>query len=191
MNAPLTALAEPQPARFTVDEFLLMDEAGVFAGHSRTELIDGEIYYINAQYRPHARIKAQLYDALRDGLKAIGSPLTALIEVTVSIPTNGAPQPDIVVTSEPDGAGPVPINSVTLVIEISDSSLPFDLGKKRQTYAKAGVPEYLVVDVEGRIIYCHANPGADGYPEPRKVRFGEGAQASTIEGLTVRTDGLN
>ena len=191
MNASLTVLSSPQPARFTVDEFLRMDMAGVFEGHGRTELIDGEIYVMNAQYRPHARIKAQFYDALRDGLRAIGSPFTAMIEVTVSIPTNGAPQPHIVATSEPDGEGPVPASSVALLVEISDSTLHFDLGKKAQIYAKAGIAEYWVVDIEGRRILCHARPGVDGYPEPVEVLFGDIVASTTIADLQVRTDGLN
>ncbi len=146
MNAPIHALADPQPARFTVQECLRMDEAGVFEGHGRAELIDGKIFYINAQYRSHARIKAQVYDALRAGLRATDTRLTALIEVTVSIPANGAPQPDIVVTSEADGEGPVPMRSVALVVEISDLTLHFDLGKKSRTYADAGLPEYWGVE---------------------------------------------
>jgi Uma2 family endonuclease len=191
MNAPAFASADPVPARFTVDEFLRMDQAGVFEGHGRTELIDGEIYFMNAQYRPHARIKAQFYDALRDGLRAIGSPLTALMEVTVSIPSGGAPQPDIVVTSEADGEGPVPAVSVVLLVEISDSTLGFDLGTKSRTYARAGLAEYWVVDIEHRCVHCHNSPGAEGYPEPVVVPFGVAVKAASLDGLVVRTDELN
>lgn len=190
MNAPILALAEPQPARFTVDEFLRMDEAGVFQGHGRTELIDGEIFYMNAQYRPHARIKAQVYDDLRAGLGAISSPLTALIEVTVTIPTNGAPQPDIVVTSEPGGEGPVPMRAVALVVEISDSTLQFDLGKKSRTYADAGLPEYWVIDLEGKRILIHTNPRNGRYPAPDEIEFGGVVRARTIAGLAVETNAL-
>jgi Uma2 family endonuclease len=35
-----------------------------------------------------------------------------------------------------------------VVIEVADSSLPFDLDRKYRLYADAGVPNYWVVDVQ-------------------------------------------
>jgi Uma2 family endonuclease len=189
MNAPLVSLEGPRPARFTVDEYFELDATGVFEKHGRTELIQGEIYVMSAQHRRHARIKAQMAREIERALE--GTKWSVLTEVTVRMNPDDAPEPDIVVTSEPEGDGPVPLASVGLIVEISDSSLSHDLGAKRQSYARAGVPEYWAVDPERRVIYCHANASAGAYPEPHSVRFGENVQAATIKELTVKTDGLN
>lgn len=189
MNARTVMLDGPRPARFTVDEYFELDATGIFERHGRTELIQGEIYVMSAQHRRHSRIKGQLAREIERAIE--GTKWSVLIEVTVRMAPDDAPDPDIVVTSEPDGDGPVPLASVGLIVEISNSSLAFDLGAKAQSYARAGVLEYWVVDPQGRRVYCHATPGADGYPEPVKVPFGDNLVAATLGGLVVRTDGLN
>lgn len=39
----------------TVDDFLILDEAGALEKLGRVELIDGEIYVLSPLFRPHAR----------------------------------------------------------------------------------------------------------------------------------------
>ena len=58
-QVPLTT--SPLPYRLTVEGFFRLDEAGAFAGYGKTELIRGEVFYRNAQHRPHARAKIPLY----------------------------------------------------------------------------------------------------------------------------------
>jgi Uma2 family endonuclease len=50
-----------------------------------------------------------------------------------------------------------------LLIEVSDSSLTFDQGVKRRIYARYGVSEYWVVDVDGRRIVTYREPMGQGY----------------------------
>jgi len=59
----------------------------------------------------------------------------------------------------PDVRGP----DLALVIEVSDSTLRNDLGKKAQLYAAHGVRDYWVVDVTGERLHRHSEPGPDGY----------------------------
>jgi Uma2 family endonuclease len=53
--------------------------------------------------------------------------------------------------------------ALLLLIEVADSSLPFDLSIKALLYARAGVRDYWVVDVQGRRIHVHRAPTASGY----------------------------
>ena len=78
------------------------------------------------------------------------------------------------------------------MIEVSDSTLDIDLGRKADLYANAGVPEYWVVDVNENRVLMHANPRGDGsgYDGQLDVPFGERLFAVTIEGLMVETGGL-
>ena len=175
-------------ARLHVNDFLLLDRSGAFAGGKRTELIGGDIYYMNAQYRPHARVKAKLYDELRDWVRSSSSALTVMTETTVAMPPHNAPEPDLILTSEPDGDGPIPVASVALLIEVSDTTLESDLGIKAMTYAAQGIPEYWVADVNGRVIHQMWGAGGGGYLERRVVAFGDSVAAETVEGLMVDRD---
>ena len=176
--------------RLRVEDYLLLDNAGTFAAYAKTELLDGEIFYMNAQHRPHARIKSRLYEALREALRAIASPGEPLIEASIAMPDHSVPEPDIVVTDDPEGDGLVPLSSVRLVVEVADTSLAQDLGLKAALYAREGIPEYWVVDVNGRVIHQLWAPVGDTFGGRREHAFGARIEAETIVGLSVATQAL-
>ncbi|WP_419828210.1 Uma2 family endonuclease [Sphingomonas sp.] len=180
----------PLPLRLRVEDYILLDNAGAFQGYARTELLGGEIVYMNAQHRPHWRTKMAVYDALRDAIRAAGLTLTPFTEGSVAIPPADMPEPDVAVTSEPDGDGYVPVASVVLVVEVSDASLTFDLGRKRARYALAGVPEYWVADINARVVHQFWVPTGETYSERRLVPFGEPVEAATIARLSIPTTRL-
>ena len=97
------------------------------------------------------------------------------------------PQPDIVVSSEPSGEGPVPGATVALVTEVSDSTLEHDLGRKLRMYAAAGVPEYWVIDLQGRKIIRMWQPSGEGYTRTGEDGLGARLKSATIAGLAVDT----
>jgi Uma2 family endonuclease len=73
------------------------------------------------------------------------------------------------------------------VIEVADTSLRNDLGRKRKVYAQEGVPEYWVIDVRDRVIYQMADPKGTGFATQRRVPLGEVITALTIPALTIST----
>ena len=179
----------PGKYRLRLDDYERLSDAGVFSGH-RTELIEGDVIVMSPQYRPHGMVKMRLYDALRDRLREAGSPLRPVIEFSVALSDDSMPDPDIMLTTEPDGPKAVPLASVALVIEVADSTLADDLGSKQRLYARAGVPEYWVADVNGRVIHQMWAPAGEAYAERREVAFGERMVAATVDGLAVETAGL-
>jgi Uma2 family endonuclease len=83
------------------------------------------------------------------------------------------PVPDLIVLKRHFStfdSNPQP-EDLQLVVEISDSSLPFDLGVKAGLYARAGIAEYWVMDVAGRQLFAHRSP-VDGAYTPVAV-YGE------------------
>jgi Uma2 family endonuclease len=193
MNQPAQASATAsKPFRFTVDQFLALCAQGLFDNYAKSELIDGEIVVMNAQHSRHSRVKSRVAIRLGNALEALGSPLEPQIEASVRLSDGALPEPDIVLTSY-RGAGVVPVDTVALLIEVSDSTLEADLGRKADLYAKAGVPEYWVVDLNENRILLHANPREDGsgYDGQLDVPFGESIHAATVAGLTVETVGLD
>lgn len=177
--------------RLRVDDFVLLGAAGALTGATKTELLDGDLVCMNAQFRRHAYAKNELTFRLRIALRNIASNLAALSEVSVVMSSYDMPEPDIVLTGEPLGDGPIPVESVALLIEVADSTLEQDLGRKALLYAASGVPEYWVVDLAGRVIARHWRPAPDGYQASDVVAFGDPLLAITISGLEVETAAID
>ena len=175
----------PLPVKLRIEDYLLLDRSGAFDSYAKTELIEGQIFYMNAQHRPHARIKSLLFLAVSNALRVSQSPLEALVEASILVPDHGVPEPDIVLTSEPEGEGLVPLSSVALVIEVADTTLDTDLGRKAALYARHGIPEYWVADVEAKVIHQLWAPEGEAYAQRHEVAFGERIEAVTVAGLVV------
>lgn len=180
----------PLPVRLRAADYMLLDETGAFQPYGKTELLDGEIVYMNAQHRPHGRVKMALYRALSEGLRAIGSAYSVAVEVSIALSEHDAPEPDLTLTSEPDGDGFIPARSVGLIVEIADATLRSDMTRKAVIYARAGIPEYWVADVNGRVIHQMWHPLAGAYADRRTISFGDRLDSATISGLVVQTTEL-
>lgn len=177
-----------QKALLTTQEFYLLCESGTFRECAKAELLDGEIYTMNAQHRPHVMAKMDLYDAIRDRLNDTGSTLRAVLEATVELDASNAPEPDIILTSEPYGEGAMPVSSVALIVEISDTTLKMDMGQKQAIYARAAIAEYWVVDLEGKTLHQMWSVKDDVYRKKRELPFGAKVISETVEQLAVTLD---
>ena len=184
------ALTVPRPVRLTVDDFLLLDRSGAFQAYRKTELIEGVIVALNPQHRPHGYAKDELAYRLRRALEAMGSKLYVATEWSVAMPPETMPEPDITLSDEPHGEGPIPLRSVALIVEIADTTAAFDLGQKARAYAANDVPEYWVVDLAGRKLHRLTKPQAGGYADRAVIGLGERIEAATIAGLAIETSGL-
>lgn len=179
--------SSPVPLRFGVADFMRLANEGMFEDYAKTELIEGEIFVVNALYRPHAWALRQLVRAFDAALAGRDDGLTALHECSVELLPNSMPEPDVTLTTEPRGDGPIPLASVKLVIEISDTTLASDLGRKVALYATHAVPEYWVVDLEGRVVHQMWEPMDKSYGKLRKVGFGQKILATTLTGVSFET----
>lgn len=173
-----------------VEDFVMLHESGAFADHGKTELIEGEILKMNAQFVRHAFAKSLLHLAIDRALRAIASPLVTMVEASVAMPPFDMPEPDIVVTALPSRGGPLSINGVALIVEVADTTQRYDLGRKAFVYARNRVPEYWVANLGDNVIVRHWNPGVAGYDATDQVAFGSPVASLTIDGLTIATDDL-
>ena len=179
------ALNIVRPLPLTVDDFFLLDRSGAFEGYGKTELINGEIYFMNAQHRPHIMAKMDLFLALHDCLEKIDSEYRSVTEGTINAGEHNAPEPGIILTSEAYGEGPIPVSSVGMIVEISDTTLQYDKTTKQGVYASAGVPEYWIYDLKAQIIHQMWSPEGTGYIRSRQIPAGDIIVAETISGLTI------
>lgn len=189
MNAHAPSLTTPHRAWLRIEDFLLIDRSGAFADYAKTELIDGEILCMNSQFQRHSYIKSQLAFRLSNVLATQMPTMVVLVEVAVAMPPHDMPEPDIVVIHGPIGTGPVEHPVVALIVEVADTTLAIDLGRKAMLYARQGVPEYWVFDVDGRRIVRHWQPVDSAYARRDEIFFGNPITAATFD-LTVDTDGL-
>ncbi|GAA4214327.1 Uma2 family endonuclease [Sphingomonas endophytica] len=179
----------PGKYRLTVDDYLRLHDAAAF-GDARTELLEGDVFLMSPMHRRHGRAVTGLLIAIDAALRSAKLSAKVLGGVSVAMPPHNVPEPDLLITSDPDGDGLVPLASVLLIAEVSDSTLASDLSFKHALYAAAGVPEYWVVDVRNAVIHQMWRPVDEEYAERRVVGFGEPLTAATLSNLTVRTTGL-
>ena len=179
----------PGKYKLRVEDYELLAEAGAF-GDQRTELIDGEVIVMPPQFRPHGMVKLELYDEWLLQLRAVGSPLRPVLEVSLDLSETSMPDPDITLTSEPRGPKAIPLHSVKLIVEVSDTTLADDMGKKLRLYAAAGIAEYWVADVNARLIHQLWEPGEGGYGQSVAIAFGTPISPATIADLTIKTNQL-
>lgn len=172
-----------------VSDFEVLADSGAFVEFGKTELLDGEIYVMNSQWSRHARAKSRLYLLLGNQLAAIGSELEALVEVAVRVADDSMPEPDITLTRW-RGDRAVPADTVALLVEVSDTTLDIDLGRKVRLYAAARIPEYWVVDVNEGVVLAHTSPNGAVFAKQASIPFGARLTSATIAGLTIDTTRL-
>lgn len=176
----------PVRHKLTVEDFLILDEAGAFENVGRVELIDGEIFVMAPLHRPHAKTLIQLSYVVLEAVEALGTDLDALSPISSHLDANSLPEADIIIAERSEENFVTPA-TVRLLIEVSDSSLRHDLGPKAALYARTGIPEYWVADVRGRrIIRMHDAVGG-AYQGRSEHPFGESIASLTIPGLTIDT----
>ena len=179
-RAPTT----PRRARLSVEQYYAICEAGVLSDHERTELINGEIFIMNAVYRAHARVRGEIEFALRQAL-AGRSDIEVLGEVTAELSPDTAPMPDISISKRVSGDKGIPDGALLLAIEVADTTERRDLGTKRKLYARHGVPEYWVVLVKKQEVVRFAEPLNGDYRQRESFPFGAGVESVTLDGVVL------
>ncbi len=84
------------------------------------------------------------------------------------------PRPDITWLTRDDYSNEWPRpGNVLLVVEVSDQPFAKDRGRKARLYALAGIRDYWIVNVQGRCIEVHRNPGEGRYQDVRTFHPGQ------------------
>lgn len=175
--------------KLTVEEFLILDEAGAFPSQY-TELIDGEIYVLSPIYLPHSRTLANMTIEVGLAVRRLGTALTCFTPVSTEIDDYNLPMPDLVVAEDDGGRRFMAREAVRLVVEVSSSTLRHDLVTKAELYARSMFPEYWVVDVADRRVVRMHGPTDGAFTRRDEYAFGSPVPSATIPGLVVDTASL-
>lgn len=167
-----------------------MGEGSVFAPDARLELIEGEIIEMAPIGPPHAGTVAILGRLLE---RAAGDAGVVWVQNPVRIGDRSMPQPDVVLLKPRADmytrSHPLPAD-VHLLIEVSDTTLRFDVATKMPLYARAGIVEAWVVDVESGAVQVFRDPGAAGYGVSFTVAGGERLSARAVPQVAIKVSEL-
>ncbi|MEZ2229775.1 Uma2 family endonuclease [Microcoleus sp.] len=157
---------------FTVQEYHLMSDAGVFA-NERVELIEGEIIQMAAIGTRHASSVKRLtrcFSLIPEELATLG------VQDPIQLTEKTEPQPDVVLLQPRADyyatAHPVP-SEVLLLVEVADSTVDNDRNIKVPIYARSGIQEVWLWDLEVNCLEVYRNPTANGYTSIQKFERGE------------------
>ena len=156
-------LEYPQKHPISAEEYLRMGEAGVFAPEARLELIEGEILEMAPIGGPHV---GRVIKLTRLFTERAGCRVDVSVQNSLVISDRSVPQPDVVLLkrrSDEQIASLPTVPDVLLVVEVGDTSLSFDLRAKVPLYARCGIPEVWVIDLDERLVRIFREPRADGY----------------------------
>ena len=145
--------------KWTVDECEILERCGVLP--EKYELLDGEIIDKMGQYQPHGFCVLKF----TTWLSRITDEDCILSQASANAARpdkkRNRPEPDIALYRAPTYELDLPVPAITdaiFVVEVADTTLTNDLGKKADLYARAGVPEYWVMDVNNRRLLAHLSP---------------------------------
>ena len=144
------------PRRWTREEYYKMAEQGIIAPDERVELIEGEIISMSPQKSRHA---ATIFVTAKV-LSPIFAPHNHVrIQGPLALGPTSEPEPDIAVVagSERDYMDAHPTTAL-LVVEVSDTTLAYDRGLKASLYAKAGIPEYWILNLPDQRLEVRREP---------------------------------
>lgn len=174
--------------RWTVAEIEAMTQAGIFGEDERFELIGGEIVPMNAKGMHHEVLKAALNLHFAASLP---NGIVFVPETTFRLSEDSFVEPDFIFFRKAGGLAGLNPRTALLAVEVADSSLRWDLGRKALIYANFGIPELWVIDAIKRIIHVHRAPGLEGYGEISEVANDSALKSVAVPGLAVTLSELD
>ncbi|MCY7316469.1 MAG: Uma2 family endonuclease [Rubrivivax sp.] len=176
--------------RLTVEHYHRMAEAGILPPGQRTELIDGEIIDMAPIGTRHAALVRKLGRVLE--LQA-GNAYTVSVQNPLRLSDQSEPEPDLVLlTYRADSyehAHPTPAD-VKLLIEVADTTLRYDTQIKLPLYARHGVSEVWVFDLEAHRLHRWRQPQGDAYTLLDSLDHGSAMTLAAAPGLTLDLSSL-
>jgi Uma2 family endonuclease len=180
----MTAL--PKRKIFTVQDYHKMIDAGIFAGNSNYELIEGEIvkkmtvgdYHISCVNRLN-----RLFN-LKIGETAIVS-----IQNPVVISNISEPEPDVALLRFQEdfyASGKATAADVLLLIEVSDTTVKYDRDVKIPLYARAGVGEVWLVNLPRQILEVYTQPVKGKYKLVKKIGKKETVSPALLSEIKIK-----
>ena len=179
----------PMRHKLDVDDYYRMADAGILGEDDHVELIDGEVIDMAPIGQCHAATVNRLNRAL---VMACGDKAIVSTQNPVRLDRLNEPQPDFAVFRPradfyATGERPGPAD-VLLLVEVADSSLRYDRAIKLPLYARAGIAEVWIVDLQRRVLDAYRRPVGGEYAEVATHRPGDQLALAIAPEITVQLD---
>jgi Uma2 family endonuclease len=165
---------EYTPRAFSVEEFHRLAEAGILRPDEHVELLDGMIVERPSgdhHWRAHDRIVRYLTTAL-------GSRAVVTGQSPFPLGERDEPKPDITILDPKKDR----TTGVFAVVELANA-VP-----KLRLYARFGLPDYLVVDLEGNVLLHNAEPHEGTYRHSARLSYGDQFTLTRLSDLPLKVD---
>ena len=172
---------------FTVEEYHKMAEAGIFTEDDRVELIEGEILEMSPIGRRHAAHVKRLNKLFNQRL---GDRVLVGVQYPVILSDFSEPEPDLSLLQPRadfyEAGHPQP-EDVFLLVEVADSTVETDQYVKVPTYAKSGIVEVWLVNIDQQCLK-YRQPSRDGYQTEQKYQRGQTVSIQAFPDVTITVD---
>jgi Uma2 family endonuclease len=153
MKAPLV-----RTRRWTRREYERLVETDILGPNDKIELLEGQLVVREPQHSPHATATRLVQEALRAAF-APGWDVRAGLPLALGRFSEPEPDVSVVRGSPRDFRDAHPMEAV-LVVEVAKTSLRLDRSRKARVYARAGVPDYWIVNLVTGVLEVYREPVA-------------------------------
>ena len=171
--------------RYTVAEYYRMGEIGIFAHDAHVELIEGEVIDMERRWPRHASTTMRLSQLLAE---ASGDRAIVSVHGPLCLGDLSEPEPDLMLLKPRDDfyadAHPSAAD-VLLLIEVADTSASYDRETKLPLYARHGVPEVWIVDLEARLLRLFPEPAGEAYAHASTTASPDLTPIAALPGITI------
>lgn len=176
--------------RITVDEYHRLGQAGVLAPDARVELIDGEVIDMAPIGSRHWSVVTRLQRLIE---RAVGDRAVLATQSSVRLDLHNEPQPDLALFKPREdfyaSALPGPADTL-LVVEVADSTARYDRQIKLPLYARHGVAELWIVDLEARLLRMYREPAGERYLQATETALPGATGIHALPGVSIDLAGL-
>ncbi len=154
--------------RFSGERYDEMWKSGFITSDDRVELLDGQIVRKPEMNPRHLYGVKDIYDRV---FQLFQNRAVTICQSTIQLPQDGRPDPDITLfkLETPRNRLPLPTD-IYLVIEVSDSTLIRDRETKLELYARDGIVEYWIVNLEQHQLEVYRDPDGTRYASSFTVK---------------------
>jgi Uma2 family endonuclease len=150
-----------------------MIEHGILTENDKVELLNGVIIEKMPKGAKHTAATSRVNRVFSS---LFGNRSIIRIQDPILLDNLSEPEPDVVLAAlnenEYEGGHPTP-EHIFLILEVSDTTISTDRNSKQQAYSRAGIRQYLLLNVQNSTLEDYREPSADGYQFKQTYRAGQ------------------
>jgi Uma2 family endonuclease len=190
INRNLPSEWQPSLRLLTTSEYEQMIAAGIFNENDRIELLEGVLVEMSPKGMKHATSTDR---AARHFIRTLGDRAIVRNQNPIRLNDRSEPEPDLVLAlpeeHEYSFRHPEP-EDIYLILEVADTTLSYDRNNKGMSYAKSGIIQYLILNLNKMEIEDYREPGLDGYGQKQTYKAGQSFNLIACPDIEVKVSDL-